>query len=122
MVEQLGSGVPRILRYYPKDCFHFGDSFFRIIIPLVNVETGNNGVVENKKEGDPIDSPNDEEIGGQVGGQAGGTIGGTIGGTMKFTEEKFELSTKVIASKLPQLPQCNSPHCVHNAIITPIAQ
>ena len=34
MVEQLGSGVPRILRAYSKDCFVFGDSFTRMIFPF----------------------------------------------------------------------------------------
>ncbi len=31
IVEQLGSGVPRILRAYSKECFVFGDSFTRMI-------------------------------------------------------------------------------------------
>ncbi len=34
MVEQLGSGVPRILRAYSKECFVFGDSFTRMVFPL----------------------------------------------------------------------------------------
>ena len=33
MVEQLGSGVPRILLSYSQDCFIFSDSFLRISIP-----------------------------------------------------------------------------------------
>lgn len=31
MVEQLGSGVPRILRAYPNECFSFGDSHFEAL-------------------------------------------------------------------------------------------
>ena len=45
MVEQLGSGVPRILRAYPKECFHFGDSFLRITIPKAIVEADNKELV-----------------------------------------------------------------------------
>ena len=33
LVEQLGSGVPRILEYYGKDCFHFSDNFLRMTFP-----------------------------------------------------------------------------------------
>ena len=34
MVEQLGSGVPRILRAYSKNSFIFGDSFTRMIFSI----------------------------------------------------------------------------------------
>lgn len=34
MVEQLGSGVPRILKVYSKDCFEFSDNFIRMIFPI----------------------------------------------------------------------------------------
>ena len=33
LVEQLGSGVPRILEYYGKDCFRFSDNFLRMSFP-----------------------------------------------------------------------------------------
>ncbi len=33
MVEQLGSGVPRILESYEEDCFTFSDNFFRMTFP-----------------------------------------------------------------------------------------
>nr|WP_262712387.1 hypothetical protein [Polaribacter sp. IC063] len=33
LVEQLGSGIPRISAYYPKDCFQFSDNFLRIVLP-----------------------------------------------------------------------------------------
>ncbi len=39
MVEQLGSGVPRILKTYSKDCFVFGDSFTRMIFRFENTIT-----------------------------------------------------------------------------------
>ena len=34
LVEQLGSGIPRILQYYSKDCFVFSENFIRIIFPI----------------------------------------------------------------------------------------
>lgn len=33
LVEHLGSGVPRILRSYRKECFKFTDNFLRMIFP-----------------------------------------------------------------------------------------
>lgn len=33
LVEQLGSGIPRILEAYPKESFHFSDNFLRIVFP-----------------------------------------------------------------------------------------
>ena len=34
MVEQLGSGLPRILRVYPKECFNITSNFLRITLPV----------------------------------------------------------------------------------------
>jgi len=34
MVEQLGSGLPRILKVYPKECFKFTANFLRITLPV----------------------------------------------------------------------------------------
>ena len=31
MVEQLGSGIPRILETYRKECFHFSENFLRMV-------------------------------------------------------------------------------------------
>lgn len=33
MVEQLGSGVPRILQAYDKDCFKFSENYLRMVFP-----------------------------------------------------------------------------------------
>lgn len=51
LVEQLGSGVPRILQFYGKECFKFSDNFIRMSFPMeqvteqVNKNDGvNNGV------------------------------------------------------------------------------
>ena len=34
MVEHLGSGLPRILKAYPQDCFIFTQNFLRINFPI----------------------------------------------------------------------------------------
>ena len=34
LVEQLGSVVPRILKYYKKNCFLFSENFIRMTFPL----------------------------------------------------------------------------------------
>ena len=39
LVEQLGSGIPRILEYYDKECFHFSDNFLRMVFPAVEEVT-----------------------------------------------------------------------------------
>lgn len=33
LVEQLGSGIPRILQVYDKDVFKFSENFLRIVLP-----------------------------------------------------------------------------------------
>ena len=48
MVEQLGSGIPRILKKYPKDSFVFGNSFTRIIFKF--------NKITNKTEKIPLET------------------------------------------------------------------
>ena len=35
LVEQLGSGIPRILKYYPRSVFHSSENFLRVALPSV---------------------------------------------------------------------------------------
>lgn len=35
MVEQLGSGIPRILQTYGRECFHFSGNFLRMVSPAI---------------------------------------------------------------------------------------
>ena len=37
LVEQLGSGIPRILRSYGKECFYFSENFVRMCFPMEEV-------------------------------------------------------------------------------------
>ena len=39
LVEHLGSGVPRILRSYGKECFKFTENFLRMIFPATTQDT-----------------------------------------------------------------------------------
>lgn len=40
MVEYLGSGIPRILKAYPKESFVFTENFIRMVFPLSMLFTG----------------------------------------------------------------------------------
>ena len=60
MVEQLGSGVPRILAYYDKACFKFSENFLRMTFPI-------------DKEDNTI---------------SGGAIGGAIGGQIPMLTQR----------------------------------
>ncbi len=74
MVEQLGSGVPRILEYYDKACFKFSENFLRMTFLI-------------EKEDDTIS-------GGQIGGAMGGAMGGAIGGTIEIGGQILELTQR----------------------------
>ncbi len=71
LVEHLGSGIPRILKVYPKECFKFTENFLRMTFP-------NAWDLSEDDEETTID----KQIGGAKGGAKGGTMGGTIGGTI----------------------------------------
>lgn len=66
MVEQLGSGIPRILDGYDRSCFAFSQHFLKMTFP---------------KELEEVD-----------GGTMGGPIGGPMGGPMDdLTERQKEV-------------------------------
>ena len=46
MVESLESGNPRIIWFYPKECFKFSDYFVRIVFPKTNIDSRQGGQVE----------------------------------------------------------------------------
>lgn len=54
LVEQLGSGIPRILESYNKDCFHFSENFLRVVLPsgeVTNVKSGLiGGLIESQQK------------------------------------------------------------------------
>ena len=49
LVESLGSGIPRILRAYGRDCFSFTDNFVRITLPI-SKGTPQRGVIISTEE------------------------------------------------------------------------
>src|SRR5690606_8722432 len=51
LVEQLGSGVPRILESYGRECFRFMDYFIRMTFPASEVVTLQDGVVDGLADG-----------------------------------------------------------------------
>ncbi len=57
MVEQLGSGVPRILKSYLRDCFVFGDSFTRMIFKFENLQKSSVKIINLIKENKYITIP-----------------------------------------------------------------
>ncbi|BAX80850.1 RNA-binding domain-containing protein [Labilibaculum antarcticum] len=75
LVEQLGSGVPRILESYGKECFKFSDNFLRMIFPA-------NAVVDLNQI---TAQPADEQV------KDSGPIGGPIGGPITLTPRQQEV-------------------------------
>ena len=64
MVEQLGSGVPRILKSYSQSCFQFGNNHLRMIFPSSEPVYGEE--YSNTKE--TMSGKSRESVGGQVSG------------------------------------------------------
>ncbi len=90
MVEQLGSGVPRILESYGRECFTFSDNFLRMVFPIQ---------------------------GGQAGGQASGQAGGQAEQLTERQQEVLELiksdpaiSRKQLSEKLGINPSAIQKH------------
>ncbi|MFD1553699.1 transcriptional regulator [Putridiphycobacter roseus] len=88
LVEQLGSGVPRILESYGKECFTFSENFLRMSFPKTHTKEG-----------------------GQIGGQKGGQMGGQKWQTESIKEadilEQLRYNSDSIAELLVSLPEKN---------------
>lgn len=73
MVEQLGSGIPRILAYYPKSSYHFSANFIRLVLPFAEGFEVLTGQATDQGEGNENQGANDNSgITGQAAGQAAG--------------------------------------------------
>ena len=83
LVEQLGSGIPRILQVYDKDVFQFSDNFLRIVLLKTQDENGNEF---------------SDQAGGQAGGKAGGQAGGQVGGQVKGLTKRQNQVLQLIIS------------------------
>lgn len=50
LVEQLGSGIPRILQTYTQDSFHFSENFLRVTLPSIESVTHTQQDTQQVKE------------------------------------------------------------------------
>lgn len=57
LVEQLGSGIPRILQAYKPDSFHFSENFLRIVLPSSEIVTP-----QDNPQDTPQDTPQVKEL------------------------------------------------------------
>ena len=80
LVEHLGSGVPRILEAYPKECFRFTENFLRMTFP-------NAWDLSEDEVEPPVEYPEVEQTGGPI----GGPIGSPIGSPIELTERQKEI-------------------------------
>ncbi|MCA6445395.1 MAG: putative DNA binding domain-containing protein [Bacteroidetes bacterium] len=94
LVEHLGSGVPRILESYSKDCFKFSANFLRMTFPsaapvsdLVG-DQANDLVTDQANEND---GKSNETKGGAIGGAIGSAIGGAIDDLTPRQKEVFDM-------------------------------
>ncbi|SRX74716.1 RNA-binding domain-containing protein [Aequorivita antarctica] len=90
LVEQLGSGIPRILEHYGKESFSFSENFLRMT--LVTNKTAVNVA-------DKDDTTNDNEKGGVIGGVIGSEIGGAIEESTKLTKRQKEVLKLIVANE-----------------------
>ena len=57
LVEQLGSGIPRILRTYGKECFYFSENYIRMSFPAA---------IERMATGEHVSIPEGQDVVGNV--------------------------------------------------------
>lgn len=63
LVEQLGSGIPRILQAYSKDSFHFSENFLRVTLPTAESVTHTDQDTEQDTLQDTLqDTPQVKEL------------------------------------------------------------
>lgn len=79
LVEHLGSGVPRMLASYSKECFKFSAHFLKMTFPSAAPVS------------DLSDTPQDGERAKNGGKTKGGTIGGTMNDLTARQKEVLEL-------------------------------
>lgn len=83
LVEQLGSGIPRILEHYGKDSFSFSDNFLRMVFMIKETAVEDSGVTVGAS-------------GGVTGGVSGG-VTDAIDATTILTKRQKEV-VKLIAA------------------------
>jgi predicted HTH transcriptional regulator len=73
LVEQLGSGIPRILQSYSKDAFHFTENFTRLVLPFSQVLK--------------VDTQASDKATGQATGQVTGQVTGQAENLLNYCVE-----------------------------------
>ncbi|WP_080803748.1 RNA-binding domain-containing protein [Desulfamplus magnetovallimortis] len=88
MVEFLGSGIPRILKAYPRESYTFSSYFVRTTFPISPEALALEDEVKREatEEKDADDTP------------ISGTMGGTIGGTIELTQRQKEVLSIIKAN------------------------
>jgi len=99
MVEQLGSGVPRILRAYSKECFIFGDSFTRMVFPV----TGNIKSSQESSQKSSVKSSVKGSVKSSV--KILGLIRNNKNITIPEIAKEIELSTRAIEKQIAKLKE-----------------
>lgn len=84
MVEQLGSGIPRILEHYGKESFSFSDNFLRMTFEAKETTVEDGGARGG-------------QIGGVTGGVRGGVTDAAIDAAITLTKRQKEV-VKLIAA------------------------
>lgn len=87
MVEQLGSGIPRILETYGKECFQFSENFLRMVFPAIEKVTEQVTEQVRKEFG-----KNSERIRKKFGSE--------VAKTYEIIAEQPDLSAQQIADKM----------------------
>lgn len=91
LVEQLGSGMSRILKYYDKDIFTISDHFIKVVFPFSDKNT----IDGMEKDTNQVESG---VINGTI--NVDGIINGTINGTINDIDEE----KKVIVANMVENP------------------
>lgn len=91
LVEQLGSGMSRILKYYDKDIFTISDHFIKVVFPFSQKNTVDIGQKNINNVENGIINGTKNEV---------GTINDTINGTINNMGE----DKKIIIAKMIEMP------------------
>ena len=98
MVEALGSGMPRVLQTYGRDCFVFMHNFIRIVIPFQNADIPEGGMKTGTESGMKNDNNTlkTNTINTKKGGTKNGIIEGMEGGMKTVEENPLLVRLKII--------------------------
>jgi predicted HTH transcriptional regulator len=101
LVEQLGSGIPRILETYGKACFKFSNNFLRMTFPKAASDVDDKGANDGSA------------IGGAIGSAIGGakeTLTDSQQRVLKFILDKPNVAYREVADKLGINPSAAQKH------------